>query len=66
MQECVFLVSYNSSGYLEERHGLPAKLSPNLAVVEAWRRSWGRCRRGSPKLWPNLAVVEALAVKAAE
>jgi len=27
-------VSYNSSVYLQERHGLPAELLPNIAVVE--------------------------------
>ena len=28
-------VSYNSAEYLQQRHGFPAELSPNLAVVEA-------------------------------
>lgn len=28
-------VSYNSAGYLQERHGLPQNLLPNIAVVEA-------------------------------
>jgi uncharacterized protein (DUF302 family) len=29
------LVSYNSPDYLRARHGLPAELLPNVAVVEA-------------------------------
>jgi hypothetical protein len=28
-------VSYNSPAYLQERHNLPPKLLPNIAVVEA-------------------------------
>jgi uncharacterized protein (DUF302 family) len=28
-------ISYNSPGYLSERHGLPPALVPNIAVVEA-------------------------------
>jgi len=28
-------ISYNSPEYLKERHGLPADLLPNIAVVEA-------------------------------
>jgi len=28
-------VSYNSPEYLQERHGVPAELLPNIAVVEA-------------------------------
>ena len=28
-------VSYNSTQYLEERHGVPAELMKNLAVIEA-------------------------------
>jgi uncharacterized protein (DUF302 family) len=28
-------ISYNSPAYLEARHGLPADLLPNLAVIEA-------------------------------
>jgi uncharacterized protein (DUF302 family) len=28
-------VSYNSPEYLRERHGLPADLVPNIAVIEA-------------------------------
>ena len=28
-------ISYNSSDYLKERHGLPADLMPNIAVVQA-------------------------------
>jgi uncharacterized protein (DUF302 family) len=28
-------ITYNSSAYLQERHGLPAELLPNIAVVEA-------------------------------
>ena len=28
-------VTYNSPGYLQERHRLPAELLPNIAVVEA-------------------------------
>jgi uncharacterized protein (DUF302 family) len=28
-------VSYNSPAYLAERHGVPAELMPNIAVVEA-------------------------------
>jgi uncharacterized protein (DUF302 family) len=28
-------VSYNSPGYLQQRHGLPQELLPNIAVVEA-------------------------------
>ena len=27
-------LSYNSSGYLKERHGLPSNLLPNIAVIE--------------------------------
>jgi uncharacterized protein (DUF302 family) len=28
-------ISYNSPGYLQQRHGLPQELLPNIAVVEA-------------------------------
>lgn len=28
-------ISYNSAEYLQERHGIPQELVPNLAVVEA-------------------------------
>jgi uncharacterized protein (DUF302 family) len=28
-------VTYNSSVYLQERHGLPAELLPNISVIEA-------------------------------
>jgi uncharacterized protein (DUF302 family) len=28
-------VTYNSPAYLQERHGLPAKLLPNISVIEA-------------------------------
>ena len=28
-------ISYNSPAYLQERHGLPADLLPNIAVIEA-------------------------------
>ena len=28
-------ISYNSPGYLKERHGLPDNLLPNIAVVQA-------------------------------
>jgi uncharacterized protein (DUF302 family) len=28
-------ISYNSPGYLKERHGLPPDLLPNIAVVQA-------------------------------
>jgi uncharacterized protein (DUF302 family) len=28
-------ISYNSSEYLEDRHGLPPELLPNIAVVQA-------------------------------
>ena len=28
-------VSYNSPAYLQERHGIPADLMPNVAVIEA-------------------------------
>jgi uncharacterized protein (DUF302 family) len=29
------LVTYNSPVYLQERHGLPAELLPNISVIEA-------------------------------
>jgi uncharacterized protein (DUF302 family) len=28
-------VSYNSPSYLQERHGIPAELMPNIAIIEA-------------------------------
>jgi uncharacterized protein (DUF302 family) len=28
-------ISYNQPGYLQERHGFPADLLPNIAVIEA-------------------------------
>jgi uncharacterized protein (DUF302 family) len=28
-------VTYNSPVYLQERHGLPAELLPNISVIEA-------------------------------
>jgi uncharacterized protein (DUF302 family) len=28
-------ISYNSPAYLQKRHGIPAELMPNIAVVEA-------------------------------
>jgi uncharacterized protein (DUF302 family) len=28
-------ISYNSPEYLDERHGFPAELLPNIAVIEA-------------------------------
>jgi uncharacterized protein (DUF302 family) len=28
-------VTYNSPAYLQERHGLPAELLPNISVIEA-------------------------------
>ena len=34
-------LSYNSSTYLKERHGLPQALLPNIAVVEALSRAAG-------------------------
>jgi len=34
-------LSYNSPAYLQERHGLPAALLPNIAVVEALVRAAG-------------------------
>jgi len=32
-------VSYNSPGYLQERHGVPQALLPNVAVVETLARA---------------------------
>ena len=32
-------ISYNSPGYLQERHGFPPELLPNIAVVEALAKS---------------------------
>ena len=34
-------LSYNSPAYLQERHGLPEALLPNIAVVEALVRAAG-------------------------
>ena len=34
-------LSYNSSTYLQERHGLPQALLPNIAVVETLARAAG-------------------------
>jgi len=34
-------LSYNSSTYLKERHGLPQALLPNIAVVETLARAAG-------------------------
>jgi hypothetical protein len=28
-------ISYNAPAYLQSRHGLPAELLPNIAVIEA-------------------------------
>jgi uncharacterized protein (DUF302 family) len=28
-------VSYNTPGYIQQRHGIPPELLPNIAVVEA-------------------------------
>ena len=34
-------LSYNSPAYLQERHGVPQELSPNLVVVETLARAAG-------------------------
>src|SRR6266576_5605989 len=34
-------LSYNSTAYLQQRHGLPEALVPNIAVVEALARAAG-------------------------
>jgi uncharacterized protein (DUF302 family) len=33
-------VTYNSPAYLQERHGLPAELLPNISVIEALAKAF--------------------------
>ena len=35
-------ISYNSAGYLRERHGLPQNVLPNIAVVETLATAAGQ------------------------
>ena len=35
-------ISYNAPGYLQQRHGLPANLLPNIAVIEALAANAGQ------------------------
>ena len=35
-------ISYNAPGYLQQRHGLPANLLPNIAVIEGMAANAGQ------------------------